>query len=80
MEFSKLVMFAVSMLTILNPLGNATLFESMTTGMESDQRRSVRNRSCIAVAIILLVSVWLGDLILKLFGVSIATLEVAGGL
>ncbi len=80
MAKTELVTFAVSVLTILNPLGNATLFESMTGSMDAAKRRSVLIRCAVAVAVILLVTVWLGDTILNLFGVSVATLELGGGL
>lgn len=52
----------------------------MTGGLDPVERRSVLVRCTAAVAVILLVTVWVGDAILNLFGVSVPTLEVGGGL
>ncbi len=80
MQLSDLIAFAISVLTILNPLGNATLFEGMVAGRSEAERRSIILRSTLAVCVILVTTVWLGEQLLSAFGISIASLEVAGGL
>jgi multiple antibiotic resistance protein len=51
----------------------------MVSGFSAAERRSITIRSCLAMAVILVGTVWAGELILKLFAVDIASLQVAGG-
>jgi multiple antibiotic resistance protein len=78
MTFDALATFATAMFTILNPIGNTALFAGMVTVQE--ERRAIAVKCAMAVGVILVVSIWLGEWILNFFGVSIASLEVAGGL
>lgn len=75
-----LITFATAMFTILNPIGNTAIFAGMVSGRSVADRRAIAVRCALAVAVILVVTVWLGEEILKLFGVEVASLEVAGGL
>ncbi|MBZ4358836.1 NAAT family transporter, partial [Mycobacterium tuberculosis] len=68
------------LLALVNPVGISTVFISMT----SYQPAAVRNRSrltaTLSVAIILLTSLFLGDGILQIFGISIDSFRIAGGI
>lgn len=80
MDFNALVAFATALFSILNPIGDAAMFEDMVSGRSREQQRAIAIKSAVAVAVILLVTLWLGEQVLAFFGVSLAGLEAAGGL
>ncbi len=80
MSFDALATFAAAMFTILNPIGNTALFAGMVSGRSSDERRAIAIKCTIAIAVILVATLWIGERVLAFFGVSIPSLEVAGGL
>ncbi len=79
MSFDELATFATAMLAILNPVGSIAIFTQMVSSRAAADRRSVAIRCCIAVAVILVATVWAGEFVLGLFGVGIPGLQVAGG-
>jgi len=80
MHWSEFLAFGAAMFTITNPIGNAALFLGMVDGMPAAKKRQTAIGAAIATAIILVVTVWLGERLLNFFGVSIPALETAGGL
>ena len=68
------------MFTILNPIGNTAVFAGMVSERSKADQHAIAIRCALAVAVILIVTVWVGEEILKLFGVEVASLEAAGGL
>lgn len=80
MDNNALITFATAMFTILNPIGNVAIFAGMVSGFSADQRRKTAIKCGIAVALILVATVWIGEAVLKFFGVEIPSLQVAGGL
>jgi multiple antibiotic resistance protein len=80
MDSEALIKFATAMFTILNPIGGVAIFAGMVAGRSGADRRSIAIKCAIAVAVILIGSVWAGEQLLGLFGVGIASLQVAGGL
>ncbi len=79
MSNAGLITFATAMFTILNPIGNTAVFAGMVSQRSNADQRAIAIRCAFAVAVILVVTVWLGETILKLFGVEVASLEAAGG-
>jgi multiple antibiotic resistance protein len=69
----------LALFPIVNPIGGAPVFYSLTSGDESI-RRSQAFRTALDVALILIVSLFLGRFVLKAFGLSLAELRIAGGL
>src|SRR3989338_10152542 len=65
---------------ILNPLGAAATFLSLTEGRSADQQRLIAKRACITSFFILLVFMLLGNLIFALFNITIGAFRIAGGL
>jgi len=70
----------IGIVALMNPLGAIPIL----IGLCSDKPAVVCNRipkvTATAILIILLVSVWMGDLILKLFGISIEAFQAGGGI
>ncbi len=75
----NLITFAVAMLTITNPVGALAIFAGLTGDRSPDEKQALAGRTALAIVIILVVVTWGGDYILKLFGVTTAGLQVAGG-
>lgn len=69
-----------ALLPIVNPLGNAPFFLALTAG-ETDRARNVLARKVAVNGLfLLLAALFLGDDILKFFGVSVPIVQMAGGL
>jgi multiple antibiotic resistance protein len=80
MDKAALITFTTAMFTILNPIGNVAIFAGMVADRSAADRRSIAIKCAIAVAVILVATVWVGEAVLGFFGVEIPSLQVAGGL
>lgn len=65
---------------IVDPLGNIPLFMSLTEKMTENQKRKVFNTATLVGFILLLVFAFTGQEIFLIFGISIYSFEVAGGI
>jgi MarC family membrane protein len=70
----------VGLLAIVNPIGNAALFLSMTSDNSPAQRSRVAMTTAVAVAITLSVCIVAGAAVLEFFGIDVDDLRLAGGL
>ncbi|KUK14226.1 MAG: MarC family protein [Synergistetes bacterium] len=77
---SDFVDFLVSIFTIVNPLGNITILLSLTEDLSWEQRRKACIVASATCGITLIIAQFLGRTLLKLFGISIASFEIAGGI
>ena len=75
-----LIQFISSLLALLNPLADFALFLSLTSGRSRSEQRGIAVQAAIAIAVIMVTVLWLGNPILTAFGVSIAAFSVAGGI
>ena len=80
MNEQNIVLFATSLLAIINPLSSSVLFATMTGKFPRDIQRRMANQSAFAVLVILLVCVWVGRFLLQILGISVPMLQAAGGL
>jgi len=65
---------------IVNPLGNAPLFLSLTHYYSADQRKILSRRIAINSIVLIVVSYFIGTHILAFFGISLPVVQVGGGL
>lgn len=65
---------------VVNPLGMAPVFLTLTDSLTSAERRLLAGKVAVNGFALLLGSLFLGDLVLGFFGVSIPVVQVAGGL
>jgi multiple antibiotic resistance protein len=79
MNTDALITFATAMFAILNPIGSVAIFAGMVPDYSAGERRSIAIRSSIAMAVILVGTVWAGEFVLKVFAVEIPSLQAAGG-
>ncbi|MBS7645576.1 MarC family protein [Candidatus Bathyarchaeota archaeon] len=77
---SDLLKAFVALIVIVDPLGNIPIFSSLTAGMDGKVRRRTFNTATVVGFALLLIFTLLGDQLLKLFGISMESFMVAGGL
>ena len=80
MRLRDVVLFATTLLAIVNPISSAVLFASMAGRFSADVQRRMANQSAFAVLVILLVCAWAGRPLLQVLGISVPMLQAAGGL
>lgn len=74
-----LLVFA-ALFPIVNPVGMAPIFASMTFPYSRDIRRTMAMRIAINGIVLLVASIFVGSYILEFFGISIAAVQFGGGL
>lgn len=74
-----LLVFA-ALLPIVNPFGMAPIFAAMTQDYDESVRRTVAMRVAINGVILLVASLFIGSYVLDFFGISLAAVQVGGGL
>jgi multiple antibiotic resistance protein len=70
----------VTLFSIINPFGVAFVFLTMTRGLTEQARIGIARRIGIYSCVILIVSLFLGSQIMRIFGITIPALRIAGGL
>lgn len=68
------------LLAIVDPFGNVPIFVSLTSEATTTRRRHEAGAVAVLVAIILIVFMLAGEPLLHFFGVSLESLQIAGGL
>lgn len=69
-----------SLIAIVNPFSVMPLFLTLTAGMSEEKRANYAARVSRNAALIMLVTLFLGGLIMEFFGISLPSLRIAGGL
>ncbi len=70
----------VAMIVIVNPLGIMPVFVAMTANASEAERKKIARIASVSVLIVLIVSALLGERVLELFGISIASFKVGGAI
>jgi multiple antibiotic resistance protein len=79
-SWSQFAESATALFVIANPIGAVPIFISLTTNLTEQERRRTVNVASITVAIVLTASIFAGQPLLDLFGVSLPAFRVAGGI
>ena len=77
---SDLAKAAIALFIIVDPLGNIPIFVGLTGNMAETQKKKVYNLAALVGTILLLVFAFTGQQILNIFGLSIYSFGVAGGI
>ena len=77
---SDLVRAIIALFIIVDPLGNIPIFVGLTENVPQTQRKKIYNTAVLVGTVLLLVFAFTGQLILNIFGLSIYSFEVAGGI
>lgn len=70
----------VAMIVIVNPLGIMPVFVAMTASQNDRQRKTIARIAAITVVATLLISALLGERVLEVFGISLASFKVGGAI
>lgn len=77
---SELAKAIIALFIIVDPFGNIPIFMGLTEKMADTQKKKVYNTATLVGFILLLVFAFTGQEILTIFGLSIYSFEVAGGI
>lgn len=80
MDWEALIQATVWLLLILDPLGNLPLFMTATQHQSSFERRRTFSLATLTAFVLLVMFMFGGITVLNLFRVTLADLQVAGGL
>ncbi|MBZ0070516.1 MAG: YchE family NAAT transporter [Thiohalobacteraceae bacterium] len=72
--------FFIGLLAIMNPIGIVPVFISLTLHKTNRQRNTAALHAAITVAVVLVVSLLMGEGLLGFFGISVDSFRVAGGI
>jgi multiple antibiotic resistance protein len=79
-EIMETLKVFITLLALINPFGAIPMFLSLTAGQSVLERRSTINTAAIATAIVVGAAALFGQTLLGIFGISIASLQVGGGI
>lgn len=80
LDYADYIKIFIGFLAIVDPLGAIPLFISITADQNEKQRKQTINLVAISVAVILLVTLFFGELLLSFFGITIDSFRVGGGI
>ena len=80
MSGTQYITLMVSIIAMLNPLGNVAIYLAVAGKRKKAEQRQIVTQCTIAIAIILVIVVWIGGPLLSFFGISVGAFQVAGGL
>ena len=70
----------VSLFAVVEPLGLLPIFIGMTAQLTPTAQRAVAKRACLVAFLTLIVFAVMGQLIFRLFGISVESMKVVGGI
>jgi multiple antibiotic resistance protein len=74
------LMIVGALLPIVNPVGSAPMFLAMTRGADSATRARLARHIAVNSFLLLMGSLLLGNFVLRMFGLSVPVVQLAGGL
>jgi multiple antibiotic resistance protein len=80
LSLAQYVKIFVAMVVIVNPLGLIPVFVTMTTSYNDRERKRIAGIAAQTVAVVLIISTLLGERVLEIFGISIASFKVGGAI
>ena len=75
----ELVLVPITLLPIINPLSTASVFVA-TVGRQHDKAKLLARQVCINSYCVIVIGILIGGYVLKLFGISLPVVRIAGGL
>lgn len=78
--WSEQTKYLVGIFAILNPVGTIPIYLSLMAERHVAEMHRTALKASVAVAIILILAVWVGDGLLSFFGIGIPAFRIAGGL
>jgi len=79
-NWAEYLKFFAALLAVINPVGAVPLFINLTHNETLRERRRTAAITGVTIVVVLLVALFLGESILRFFGITIPSFQVAGGL
>ncbi|MCG8434722.1 MAG: YchE family NAAT transporter [Gammaproteobacteria bacterium] len=79
-DWAEYLKFFIGLVAILNPIGVIPIFINLTAEQSSSERKKTAFVTGLAVGIVMWVSLIAGEWILNLFGITVASFRVGGGI
>ncbi len=80
LDYTEYVKIFVALLAVINPLGAITMFIALTPGKGLAVRRKIAKIASFSATLILLVALIAGEGVLAIFGISVSSFRVGGGI
>lgn len=80
MDVVGVVTMAVSFVMIMDPFASLPMFISVTRGLDEATVRSYSNKAVFVAAVLLFAFVLAGGTLMSLFGITMESFQIAGGL
>ena len=80
MTYANTVKFLVAMVIMMNPLGSLSIFLQLTNSFSLYHQRKTALKCGLSITIIMVITIWLGNQLLGLLGITIASFRFAGGI
>ena len=79
-DWQALLRAVVALFVVVDPIGNVPIFIALTRNLSPMQRRRTFRAAILVSTLLLLLFAFAGHLLLALFGISIQSFKIAGGL
>ncbi len=79
-QLTQFILYFTSFFTLMNPLGIIPVFMSMTGNLSRQQRNRTAAKASAIALITLLLFAFLGQVLFKFFGISVAGFRIVGGI
>lgn len=79
MNSIQLIKFLVAMVVMMNPLGAVSIFINLTPNLSLTEQKRTAIIAGIAVAVIMLITTWIGKELLMVLGITLPSFRFAGG-
>jgi multiple antibiotic resistance protein len=80
MDSTPFLAALASFFAIMNPIANVPLFTGLTEDMDPGTRRATALKAVLLAMALVSAFIWSGPLIFSLFGISLGSFRIAGGL
>lgn len=80
MDVVAILSLTVSLFLILDPFASVPMFINITNGLDERTIKTYANKAVVVAAILLYVFMFLGSDLMQIFGVSMGSFRVAGGI
>lgn len=77
--YGDLIKSVIALLVVIDPIASVPVIMTLTSKMEKKQRASISNVTIVTVAILLFVFAFVGNAIFSIFGISMFSFMIAGG-
>jgi multiple antibiotic resistance protein len=80
MTYADTVKFLVAMIIMMNPLGSLSIYLQLTHRYPRSHQRKTALTCGFAIAMIMIITLWIGGDVLDLLGITISSFRFAGGI